>query len=278
MAAITMLALLLAAPDGQARDPSVAALQVALRSKGVYQGPVDGVRGKATTRAVMELQRRQGLVVDGVVGPATRKALGHLGRHRVGTRPLEKGDKGFDVAALQFQLAWHGFPSGEFDGVLGKRSRKAVKRFQRWAGLPADGIAGGATFAALRSPPPLAPVPLHWPLPPDLTDYFGPRDGSFHAGIDIAAWQGTPVASSKKGRVAFAGWYGAFGNLVIVQHRKGVRTLYGHLSEIHVQPGQNVSRGETIGMVGSTGRSTGPHLHFEVRVRGAAVDPLSGLS
>ena len=125
----------------------------------------------------------------------------------------------------------------------------------------------------LPAAPPVSPVPLGWPLPVGLTDFFGPRGGRFRAGIDIAAYQGTSVSAAKKGRVVFTGWFGDFGNLIVVRHRQGTRTLYGHLSEILVQPGQKIARGETLGLVGSTG----PHLHFEVRVRGASVDPLAAL-
>src|SRR5919205_102400 len=107
------------------------------------------------------------------------------------SRPLTRGATGWDVAALQFLLAWHGFPSATFDGGLGSHTAQALRRFQRWAGLPADGVAAGATtIAALRRPPATCPIPLAWPLQAPLGDAFGPRGNRFHAGIDLIAPRG----------------------------------------------------------------------------------------
>src|SRR5204862_1291617 len=125
---------------------------------------IDGIKGNATTRAVKRFQRRAGLPADGVIGPKTRLALGSYGRHPFGSRTLTRGAAGWDVAALQFLLAWHGFPSATFDGGLGLHTEKALKRFQRWTGLPADGVAGATTIAALRRAPATCPIALAWPL------------------------------------------------------------------------------------------------------------------
>ena len=259
-----------------AGDANVAALQVALRAKGTYRGPVDGLRGPATAAAIRRFQRRVGLAVDGVVGPRTRRALGRFGRPALGRRVLRRGHIGWDVAQVQFLLAWHGFPAGHFDGVLGGRSARALRRFQRWAGLAADGRAGPATLAALRGPRPVSPIRLRAPLLNAPTDLFGPRGTRFHAGIDYAAPIGLPVGAAGSGTVTWAGWNnGGFGNLVAVAHGSGVRSLYAHLSSTSVRVGQHVETGQAVGLVGSTGSSTGPHLHFEVHVRGAAVDPLT---
>src|SRR5690348_12093574 len=135
-------ALTFVAPALGAGDPGTAALQVALRARGLYHGTIDGETGPATTAAVKRFQRRVGLPVDGVPGAATRKALGRYGRHVLGTRPLKEGATGWDVAELQFLLAWHGFPSSTFDGGLGLHTERALRKFQRWAGLPSDGVAG----------------------------------------------------------------------------------------------------------------------------------------
>ena len=96
-----------------------------------------------------------------------------------------------------------------------------------------------------------------------------------HRGLDFAAPYGSPVVTTSAGIVARAGWMGGYGNCVIVDHGGGVETRYGHLSAITVAPGQQVSQGALLGYVGSTGRSTGPHLHYEVRINGAAVNPLA---
>ena len=115
---------------------------------------------------------------------------------------------------------------------------------------------------------------LIWPVSGIVTSEFGPRSGGFHPGIDIAAAEGTPIAAAKGGVVVFAGWNdGGYGNFVILDNGGGIGTAYAHQSQIAVSAGETVSQGETIGYVGSTGFSTGPHLHFEVRVNGTAQNP-----
>jgi peptidoglycan hydrolase-like protein with peptidoglycan-binding domain len=275
---IVFAALAFAAPAFGAGNPGTAALQVALRARGLYHGTIDGESGPATTRAVKRFQRIAGLPVDGVPGAATRKALGRYGKHVLGTRPLKQGAAGWDVAELQFLLAWHGFPSSTFDGGLGLHTARALKHFQRWAGLRSDGIAGASTFAALRRAPAACPISLAWPVSGPVSDGYGPRGDRFHAGMDILADTGTPVGAAAAGRVTFAGYAaGGWGNLVVVLHTDGVRTLYAHLSKVSVRLGQSVATGNRLGLVGATGDATGPHLHFEVRLRGAAVDPSSAL-
>ena len=116
-----------------------------------------------------------------------------------------------------------------------------------------------------------------WPVNGTLTSTFGWRWGRMHEGIDIGAPGGTPIAAVASGVVIVAGWMGGYGNLVVIDHGGGIATAYGHQSSIAVGNGQQVAQGQTIGYVGSTGHSTGNHLHFEVRVNGAAVDPLGYL-
>ena len=112
------------------------------------------------------------------------------------------------------------------------------------------------------------------PLSGTITSRFGPRWGSTHRGLDIAAPTGTPVAAAAGGTVVFSGWdsYG-LGNCVKISHGNGVETVYGHCSELYVTVGQTVSQGEVISAVGSTGNSTGPHLHLEIRLDGVAQNP-----
>src|SRR5438046_2513794 len=153
-------ALALPAAAQAAGSPDVAALQVALRAHGVYAGAVDGLLGPETTSGLVRFQRRAGLAADGVPGPRTRQALGRLGRPRLGMRLLRRGAVGADVAALQFELAWHGAPSAGFDGCFGRHLEAAVRRFQRGTGLAVDGVAGPATLAALRRPPPRIGISL----------------------------------------------------------------------------------------------------------------------
>src|SRR4051794_18115069 len=151
IAAVVTLAVLASFPAAAAARVSAntAALQVALRAVRLYDGTVDGINGPATRAAVRRLQASRGLIADGIAGPRTRHALGRRGRPRLGSRPLTLGARGWDVAALQFLLARHGFPSGPVDGGMGPRTRVALLRFQSWASLGTDGVAGPATLHAL---------------------------------------------------------------------------------------------------------------------------------
>ena len=261
-------------------NPDVAALQVALKARGLYAGSVDGAMGPDTKAALRRFQSRRGLAVDGVAGPNTRLALGQYGRRApLGRRALHAGTAGWDVASLQFLLAWHGFPSGRLDGRFGGHTDRALRRFQRWAGLHADGRAGAGTIAALRESPPASPIRLAYPSPVAPTDGFGPRGQRFHTGLDFPAPRGAPVLAAAAGRVTHAGRaVGGWGTLVVIDHGSGVRTWYAHLSATRARVGQRVEAGTRVGLVGASGQATGPHLHFEVRLRGAAVDPLSALS
>jgi murein DD-endopeptidase MepM/ murein hydrolase activator NlpD len=279
-AVATVFAALLLAPTAfAAGDPEIAALQVGLRARGFYGGSVDGVLGENTAAAVRRLQRRAGIPADGRPGAQTRTALGHYGRSApLGRRVLVAGMRGWDVAALQFALAWRGFPSGNLDGFFGASTQRALRKFQRWSGLHPDGRVGSAVVRALKAPIPACPIRLAAPVAGPIADLFGPRGHRFHTGIDYPAASGTPVTASAPGTVTFAGWSsGGWGHLVTITHGRGVETLYAHLSRVGVRVGQRVGTGQRIGRAGASGHATGPHLHFEVWLRGAAVDPLSGL-
>ena len=134
--------------------------------------------------------------------------------------------------------------------------------------------AQGGTVLATGSP---SAAGLVWPVNGPVTSRFGMRWGRMHEGIDIGAGAGTPIAAAGAGRVIVAGWQGGYGNLVVIDHGNGIATAYGHQSQIAVGVGAEVPAGTVIGYVGSTGHSTGPHLHFEVRVGGSARDPLQYL-
>ena len=113
-----------------------------------------------------------------------------------------------------------------------------------------------------------------WPCDGVVVSGFGMRWGRMHEGIDIGCAYGTPNRAAASGTVIYAGWLGGYGNLVVIDHGNGLSTAYAHASSILVSVGQSVSQGQTVSLVGSTGNSSGPHLHFEVRVNGVAVDPL----
>lgn len=122
-------------------------------------------------------------------------------------------------------------------------------------------------------------MPTRWPVRGEVSSGFGPRDAiggvgsDFHPGIDIRAPIGTPVVAAGAGRVVFAGTMSGYGTLLVVDHGEGVSTLYGHLSATYVAEGRAVRRGEVIGAVGRSGRTTGAHLHYEVRIGWDPVDP-----
>jgi murein DD-endopeptidase MepM/ murein hydrolase activator NlpD len=197
-----------------------------------------------------------------------------MGRPPFGARTLQAPATGWDAAILQFLLATRGFPSGPFDGALGPRTTAALIRFQASRGLLADGVAGPATQAAVKVAGPSLPFALRRPISAPRTDGFGPRAGKFHTGVDFPAPTGTTVFAAANGCVRFVGDSGdGFGTVVTLGHGSNVTTLYAHLSAATVQRGACVQAGTLIGKVGTTGHSTGPHLHFEARVRGAAVNP-----
>jgi murein DD-endopeptidase MepM/ murein hydrolase activator NlpD len=118
-----------------------------------------------------------------------------------------------------------------------------------------------------------------WPVNGPITSPFcEPRPWeACHPGMDIAVPTGTPIRAAASGRVAIAGWVGGYGNYTCIQHSASLSSCYGHQSAIHVSVGQSVSQGQVIGLVGSTGHSTGPHLHFEARVNGSVVNPMNYL-
>ncbi len=119
-------------------------------------------------------------------------------------------------------------------------------------------------------------VPFAMPVQDSFrwTSGFGPRWGRMHEGVDMAAPVGTPIYAPADGVVIFAGWQSGYGRLIKIQHEFGIETRYGHLNAIRVEVGQRVSRGERIGDMGNSGRSTGPHLHYEIRVGGEPLNPM----
>ncbi|HLM10563.1 MAG TPA: peptidoglycan-binding protein [Thermoleophilaceae bacterium] len=287
LAGVVVVAWMLTLPfaqQGLASSARVAALQSALGSLGYYRAAVDGVRGPLTRTAVAAFQRHRGLIADGIAGPVTRRALGRRGRPGLGSRVMRRGMRGWDVAGLQFLLARRGYPPRAIDGAFGPVTGIAVRNYQAAAGLTVDELAGPATLRALRSRPsrlrgryPTGPVRFLRPVPGPIGDRFGaPRPGRrVHQGIDFPVPFGTRVGAAGVGVTEFAGRNRAgYGNLVVIRHRLGYTTWYAHLSTITTWVGERVRGGTRIGYVGSTGYSTGPHLHFEARRFGVPFDPV----
>jgi len=131
----------------------------------------------------------------------------------------------------------------------------------------------------------IAFTPMGYPRVSSMTSVFGYRSdpfdadkGEYHPGIDFKGEVGDQVKCTASGKVISAGWYGGYGNCIRIQHANDLETLYGHLSKINVKPGQNVNVGDIIGAVGSTGHSTGAHLHYEVRKNGKPINPVNFLT
>ena len=160
----------------------------------------------------------------------------------------------------------------ELQNMIVERQRQLEA--EREAARRAAGIVGQTTTA---------PGVLGWPVSGTITSPFGYRRNpfgggmEFHQGLDIAAPMGTTVTAAAAGTIISAGWYGGYGNYILIDHGGGMATGYGHLSQIFVSAGQQVQKGQAIGAVGSTGMSTGPHLHFEVRMNGKPSDPAAYL-
>ncbi|MGH9194720.1 MAG: peptidoglycan DD-metalloendopeptidase family protein [Acidimicrobiia bacterium] len=165
------------------------------------------------------------------------------------------------------------------NGLRSAHSVRAGQRLSISGGRGSKAVSGSGRAAMVSPVPATLAVRLTgflWPARGVLTSRFGWRSRRHHNGIDIAAPYGTPIFAAKAGRVIFSGWYYGYGRTVIVDHGD-VTTLYGHASKLLVRNGQTVEAGESIARVGSTGVSTGPHLHFEIRVNGRAVNPLKYL-
>jgi murein DD-endopeptidase MepM/ murein hydrolase activator NlpD len=124
----------------------------------------------------------------------------------------------------------------------------------------------------------MSTTPKGLPVQGYMTDHFGMRrfagSNEFHPGLDIAVPSGTNVAATADGLVIYADWRNGYGNAVVIDHGNGLTTRYGHMSAISVKPGQQLHRGDIIGQAGSTGRSTGPHVHYEVRQNNVPLNPL----
>jgi murein DD-endopeptidase MepM/ murein hydrolase activator NlpD len=145
------------------------------------------------------------------------------------------------------------------------------------ARIQAAQSAGSPPTTFTASPSTVSASGLIWPVAGPVTSGFGWRWGRMHEGIDIGAPTGAPIVAAASGAVIYAGWMDGYGNLVVIDHGGGLATAYGHQSTIAVGVGQTVAQAQVIGYVGCTGHCFGPHLHFEVRVNGVAVDPLGYL-
>jgi len=196
-----------------------------------------------------------------------------------GLRPRFFGSKTAKVAAVPSQGAIALTDDGNPQSVKASIDELYSLRSQAMSGLVSRALESGWQSGLSGDWTQYADAPSLWPLEGRVTSGFGERqdpingEGAFHAGIDIAAPYGTPVRAAADGDVLYAAFGSGYGREVSINHGHEVSTVYGHMSAMSVVPGEHVTRGQIIGYVGQSGRSTGPHLHYEVRVHQVPVNP-----
>ena len=297
------------------RGAEVKALQSALQEVG-FQLKADGIYGPETTKAVQELQRRQGLQVDGLAGPATREALEGLLASENLTHVVSRGEclsviaQRYDVP-LKTLMEANGLVSSKIivgqkltipravpvqsqpsridytvQGkdtlyAIARRFNTTVSELLRYNHLPnPDRLQIGQKITVpLRT----TRLPLIWPVRGRISSGYGwrihpvYRRKHFHGGIDIAVPSGTPVRAAASGTVSRTGWMGGGGLVVVIDHGGGITTWYLHNSRILVRKGQRVRAGDVIARSGATGVVTGPHVDFRIKVNDRTVDPMTWL-
>ncbi len=174
-------------------------------------------------------------------------------------------------AALQMRIETL---EAEMDALAAEQARlENLIRERLAAAARARAARGRSPFAGHRTGTGVSASGFIWPVQGVITSGYGPRWGRMHTGIDIAAPSGTPIGAAKEGEVLYADWLGGYGQLVAIDHGDSVVTLYAHQSKMAVAEGQEVAQGQVVGYVGTTGHSTGNHLHFEVRIDTRPRDP-----
>jgi murein DD-endopeptidase MepM/ murein hydrolase activator NlpD len=280
----------------QAMNGDVAQME---RQVAEMQADVEAIRREATEKAAV-LEQRQAFLAAMLSGEASADELARLIPPAVEGGATEVSQQFESVDGMQTMLARQATEAtrqryqetAQLFRSLGLNPNRFA-RSQRGVGGPFEAVRPlqnadpqfRELFASWRQLEQLEQgaiaIPSAMPVSnANFTSGFGVRSDPFrgraamHAGIDLAGPTGTPIYATADGIVNRSEYAGAYGNLVEINHGQGIQTRYGHLSRLIAQPGQRVKRGELIGLMGSTGRSTGPHLHYEVRIDGRAVNPL----
>ena len=237
----------------------------------------DGALARSVSRYADETRATRDAIADVRADVATSEARAQSAADQAITAKAElEAQREGQTKLLAGRRALLARVSGDREDVeaeakgLAERSAALADRIRAAQGpsaAPSGSVATGSPSSA----------GMVWPAGGTLTSGFGPRWGRMHEGIDIAASSGTPIAAAAAGTVILAGWNGGYGNMVVVDHGGGISTAYGHMSSLAVSVGQSVGQGTVVGGMGTTGHSTGVHLHFEVRINGAATNPLAYL-
>ena len=245
-----------------------------IRSIGKQDRRISDAVGRARNEMRVLRKRTQGTkkrvsAVTQVIAVRTvqQRALRERLVARKGGLELARGVKEGALASLESD---HREYAGEAAALAAQSSELAAR-------IQAAQVSPERTTASLAVDSTQSSSGLIWPVSGAVVSPFGIRWGRMHEGIDISAGSGAPVAAAAAGTVISVGYMGGYGNLVVVDHGGGLATAYAHLSGYAVGSGQSVSQGQVVGYIGCTGHCYGPHLHFEVRVNGAAVDPLGYL-
>jgi len=239
---------------------------------------VRSLRTRLTDRRELITRQRQEMAEVATAVDRLAQTAAGLRERSVQVRRLAHMEEARDPDADLFDVA------ARFDGgssIVSEDGSRALGELTWLEGETATAGDSLAVLIALLKEPAdsVRAVPTLWPVRGSVTSPFGTRMSPYgegpemHAGIDISARYGFPVAAAGSGEVLFAGRDAGYGGLVVIDHGGKLDTLYGHLSAFYVREGQKVRRGQPIGAVGDTGRATGTHLHYEVRVNGASVDP-----
>ena len=242
----------------------IAANQRAVRARRAAESKVSGAQANlVATQVALQTQAQEQQRAQNQLDTLAQER-----RNLVAVADAQRRNVASQVAQIEDLSATE---EAQLEALIVERQREIEA--EREAARRAAGIVGSES----------APGQLAWPVSGTITSPFGMRPNpfggglEFHQGLDIAAPMGTTVTAAASGTVISAGWYGGYGNYILIDHGGGMSTGYGHLSQIFVSNGQQVQKGQAIGAVGSTGMSTGPHLHFEVRIGGKPTDPAAYL-
>jgi murein DD-endopeptidase MepM/ murein hydrolase activator NlpD len=225
---------------------------------------------KTAAREARERTRK----IRGVVAAETRAVQARTEQVRAVRDQLVANRRELVAARSSKRVSLGKVKAGEREAVS---EAQALEQVSASLGAQIQAAQAASTYTPPASDSTPSASGFIWPVSGPVTSSFGMRWGRMHTGIDIGVPYGTSIHAAASGRVIYAGWMDGYGNLVFIDHGRGISTGYAHQSSIAVSNGESVTQGQVIGYVGCTGHCFGPHLHFEVRVNGNPVDPLGYL-